>query len=121
MPGALLLGALTSVLALIPYASSLTWGFSALWLFQQGETGQAIFLVAWGLLVGSTVDNFLKPYFISIGSHLPFILVFLGGLGGVLAFGFLGIVIGPTLLAIAYTIFQEWSSRKTPAGDSPAP
>jgi predicted PurR-regulated permease PerM len=121
VPGALLLGALSCVLALIPFGASLAWGISAIWLFQQGETGHAIFLVVWGVLVVSTIDNFLKPYFISKGSNLPFILVFLGGLGGVLAFGFLGIFIGPTLLAIAYSIFQEWSSRKTATGDSPAP
>ena len=69
-------------------------------------------LVLWGFLVVSTVDNVIKPYFISKGSHLPFILVFLGVLGGVIAFGILGIFLGPTLLAVAYTLFQEWSSRK---------
>lgn len=121
VPGALLLGALSCLLALIPFGSSLAWGIAAIWLFQQGETGPAIFLVAWGVLVVGTVDNFLKPYFISKGSKLPFILVFLGGLGGVLAFGFLGIFIGPTLLAIAYTFFQEWSSRKADAGSGLAP
>ena len=115
MPGPLLLGALTGVLSLVPFGSSLAWGISAIWLFQQGEIASAIFLVVWGTLVVSTVDNFLKPYFISKGSNLPFILVFLGGLGGVLAFGFLGIFIGPTLLAIAYTVFQEWSARKDAA------
>lgn len=120
VPSALLLGALTCVLALIPYGSSLAWGVSAIWLFQQGDTGQAVFLVAWGVLVVSTVDNFLKPYFISKGSNLPFILVFLGGLGGVLAFGVLGIFIGPTLLAIAYSVFLEWSARKAAAADSQA-
>ncbi|MCC6207538.1 MAG: AI-2E family transporter [Gammaproteobacteria bacterium] len=120
VPGALLLGAISCLLSLIPLGSSLAWGISAIWLFQQGETGSAIFLVIWGLLVVSTIDNFLKPYFISKGSKLPFILVFLGGLGGVLAFGFLGIFIGPTLLAIVYNILQEWSSRKTDAVESPA-
>jgi len=112
VPGALLLGALSCLLALIPFGSSLAWGMSAIWLFQQGETGSAIFLVTWGLLVVSTIDNFLKPYFISMGSKLPFILVFFGGIGGVLAFGFLGIFIGPTLLAIFYNILQEWGARK---------
>ena len=71
-----------------------------------------MFLALWGFLVVSAVDNVIKPYFISQGSHLPFILVFLGVLGGVMAFGILGIFLGPTLLAIAYALFQEWSSRK---------
>jgi predicted PurR-regulated permease PerM len=121
VPGALLLGALTCVLSLIPFGSSLAWLVAAIWLLQHGEIGHAIFLVAWGLLVVGTVDNFLRPYFISKGSNLPFILVFLGGLGGVLAFGFLGIFIGPTLLAIAFRLFQEWSALKPPAADRPLP
>ena len=112
VPGALLLGVLTCILSLIPVGPPLIWAPSALWLFQNGETGWAMFLALWGFLVVSTVDNVLKPYFISQGSRLPFILVFLGVLGGVLAFGILGIFLGPTLLAIAYVLFQEWSSRK---------
>jgi len=112
VPGALLLGVLTCILSLIPLGPPLIWIPAAIWLFQNGETGWAIFLALWGLLVVSAVDNVLKPYFISKGSHLPFILVFLGVLGGVMAFGLLGIFLGPTLLAIAYALFQEWSSRK---------
>jgi predicted PurR-regulated permease PerM len=121
VPGALLLGALTCVLSLIPFGSSLAWLVAAIWLLQHGAIGHAIFLIAWGLLVVSTVDNFLRPYFISKGSNLPFILVFLGGLGGILAFGFLGIFIGPTLLAIAFSLFQEWSARQPAAEDRPPP
>jgi len=112
VPGTLLLGVLTCILSLIPFGPPLIWAPAAIWLFQNGETGWAVFLALWGFLLVSTVDNVLKPYFISKGSHLPFILVFLGVLGGVLAFGILGIFLGPTLLAIAYTLFQEWSSRK---------
>ncbi|MBK8535651.1 MAG: AI-2E family transporter [Candidatus Competibacteraceae bacterium] len=78
VPGALLLGVLTCILSLIPVGPPLIWAPSALWLFQNGETGWAMFLALWGFLVVSTVDNVLKPYFISQGSRLPFILVFLG-------------------------------------------
>ena len=113
VPRVLLLGALTCVLSLIPVGPPLIWVPAAIWLFQKGAMGWAIFLVVWGLLVVGLIDNFLKPYFIGKGSRLPFILVFLGTLGGVMAFGFLGIFLGPTLLAIAYTSFQEWSSRES--------
>ena len=82
--------------------------------------GWAIFLVVWGLLVVGLIDNFLKPYFIGKGSRLPFILVFLGTLGGVMAFGFLGIFC-PTLLAIAYTSFQEWVPEKVPSSEGTGP
>ena len=112
VPGALLLGVLTCILSLIPLGPPLIWAPAAIWLFQTGETGWAVVLALWGFLVVSAIDNVIKPYFISKGSHLPFILVFLGVLGGVIAFGILGIFLGPTLLAVAYTLFQEWSSRK---------
>jgi predicted PurR-regulated permease PerM len=116
VPRVLLLGVLTCVLSLIPIGPPLIWVPAAIWLFEKGATGWAVFLVLWGLLVVGLVDNFLKPYFIGKESRLPFILVFLGTLGGVMALGFLGIFLGPTLLAIAYASFQEWSSReRTPA------
>jgi predicted PurR-regulated permease PerM len=112
IPGAPLLGVLTCILSLIPIGPPLIWIPAAIWLFERGETGWAVFIALWGFLVVSGVDNVLKPYFISKGSHMPFILVFLGVLGGVMAFGILGIFLGPTLLAIAYALFQEWSSLK---------
>ena len=112
VPGALLLGILTCILSLIPVGPPLIWMPAAIWLFQTGETVWAVFLTLWGFLAVSAVDNVIKPYFISQGSCLPFILVFLGVLGGVFAFGILGIFLGPTLLAIAYALFQEWSCRK---------
>jgi predicted PurR-regulated permease PerM len=112
IPRVLLLGVLACILSLIPIGPALVWLPAALWLFQNGSTGWAVFLVIWGLLIVGTVDNLLKPYFIGKGSHLPFILVFLGTLGGVMTFGFLGLFLGPTLLAIAYASFQEWSSRE---------
>jgi predicted PurR-regulated permease PerM len=112
VPGVLLLGVLTCILSLIPLGPPLIWAPAAIWLFQKGELGWSIFLALWGMLVVSAVDNVLKPYFISRGSHLPFILVFLGVLGGVMAFGLLGIFLGPTLLAIAYALFREWSFQR---------
>jgi predicted PurR-regulated permease PerM len=113
VPRVLLLGALACIMALMPLGPALVWGPAAAWLFRQDETGWGLFLVLWGLLVVGLVDNFLKPYFIGKESHLPFILVFLGTLGGAMAFGFLGVFLGPTLLAMAYTAFQTWSLRKT--------
>ena len=110
VPGWLLLGTLTCLLSLIPVGPPLIWIPAAIWLFQREEVGWAIFLGIWGLAIVSTVDNVLKPYFISRGSNLPFVLVFLGVLGGVLGFGLIGVFLGPTLLAIAYRLFQKWSS-----------
>lgn len=110
VPSPLLLGVLTCFLSLVPIGPPLVWIPATLWLFQQGATGWAIFLAAWGVGVVSAIDNVLKPYFISKGSNLPFVLIFLGVFGGVLAFGLVGIFLGPTLIAIAYTLFQKWSN-----------
>jgi len=109
VPGSLLLGTLTCVFSLIPIGPPLIWLPAALWLFQKQETGWAIFLFIWGVAIVSMIDNVLKPYFISKGSNLPFVLVFLGVLGGVLAFGLIGVFLGPTVLAIAFRLFQRWS------------
>ena len=111
VPGATLLGLATFFFSVVPVGPPLIWGSAALWLFYQGSTGMAIFMGLWGLLVISLVDNFLKPIIISRGSHLPFILVFLGVLGGVLAFGFIGVFLGPTLLAVGYQVLTEWMRR----------
>ncbi len=121
VPAASLLGLLTCFLSFIPIGPPLIWGPAAYWLFTQGETGWAIFLTIWGIAVISAIDNVLKPYFISLGSNLPFVLVLFGIGGGVLAFGFIGIFIGPTLLALAYSLILELSSQRPVALRSDEP
>lgn len=111
VPTALLLGAVTALLSLIPVGPPLIWGGAAIWLFYQGTVGWGIFMLLWGLFLISTVDNVVKPMLISRGSNLPFILVLFGVMGGVLAFGFVGVFIGPTLLAVAFSLIQEWTAR----------
>jgi predicted PurR-regulated permease PerM len=108
VPAALLLGVATFLLSLLPVGPPLIWGGAAIWLFYQGSVGWGIFMLLWGLLLISSVDNVLKPLLISRGSNLPFALVLFGVLGGVLAFGFVGVFIGPTLLAVGFNLVQEW-------------
>lgn len=110
VPGAPFLGLITFFLSFIPMAPPLVWIPAAAWLFWSGEMGWGIFIVLWGALVVSMVDNIMKPYFISIGSNLPLVLSLLGIMGGVVAFGFIGLFIGPTLLALAYSLLMEWST-----------
>lgn len=112
VPGASFLGLMTFFLSLVPMGPPIIWIPAAVWLYSIGKTGYAIGLALWGLIVISAIDNFMKPYFISIGSNLPLLLVLLGVMGGILAFGFIGIFIGPTLLALAYSIILEWSSSR---------
>ncbi len=109
IPGAPFLGLLTFILSLVPGGPPFVWIPATLWLFAENEPGNAIFLGIWGLLIISGVDNVLRPYFISLGSNLPLILVLLGVVGGILAFGFIGLFVGPTLLAVAYNLVLEWS------------
>jgi predicted PurR-regulated permease PerM len=114
VPGALVWGGITFLLSLVPVGPPLVWGGAAIWLYMEGHLGWALFLAAWGLLVVSSVDNVIKPYLISRGARLPFVLVLLGVLGGVLAFGVIGVFIGPTLLAVAYRLTLEWSAMREP-------
>lgn len=113
VPGAWLLGILTFGFSLI-MVPPLIWGPAVLWLFWQGETGMAIFLLVWGFFVISGVDNILKPYLISRGGNLPLIVVLFGVFGGILAFGFMGLFLGPTLLAVAYSLLSDWVAQKVP-------
>jgi predicted PurR-regulated permease PerM len=109
VPGAALLALLTFFLSVVPMGPPLILVPAALWLFHQGSTGWGVFMLIWALGV-STIDNFVKPWLISHGSDMPLILIMFGVLGGALAFGFIGVFIGPTLLAVAYRLLREWSS-----------
>ena len=109
IPAAFLLGAATALLSLIPIGPPIVWGAAAAWLFYHGMTGWAIFMLLWGFFLVSSVDNVIKPLLISRGSNLPFVLILFGVLGGVFAFGFVGVFIGPTLLAVGYSLLKEWS------------
>jgi len=111
VPAALLLGAATFLLSLIPVGPPLIWGSAAAWLFYQGSVGWGVFMLLWGFFLISGVDNVVKPLLISRGSNLPFVLVLFGVMGGILAFGFVGVFIGPTLLAVGYSLLQEWAAR----------
>jgi predicted PurR-regulated permease PerM len=108
VPGAVLLGLLTFFLSIIPMGPPLVWAPAAIWLYVQGESAWAIFLVVYGMVVISSIDNVIKPYLISRGGALPLLLVFMGVLGGLLAFGFIGVFLGPVILAIGYALLSEW-------------
>ena len=114
VPAVALLGVATFIMSLVPVGPPIIWGGAAIWLFNEGQNGWGVFMVVWGLVLISGVDNVVKPMLISRGSSLPFLLVLLGVLGGVLAFGFVGLFIGPTLLAVGYSLIRDWTGV-TPA------
>ena len=80
---------------------------AVVWLYWSGETGWGTFLLVLTGVVG-TLDNFLRPMLIRMGADLPLLLIFAGVIGGLLAFGLVGIFIGPVVLAVAYTLLQAW-------------
>jgi predicted PurR-regulated permease PerM len=110
-----LLGLVTFFLSPVPVGPPLVWITAGLWLLQQGSIGAGTFILLWGFFVVSTVDNILKPLIISRGSDLPFVLVLLGVLGGAVAFGFIGVFLGPVLLAVGAVLAREWAVSSPPA------
>lgn len=99
------------ILSMVPMGPPLVWGPLAVALYLKGQVGFAIYLALWGTFVVSSVDNFLKPMLISRGTPLPMALVFLGVFGGMIAFGFLGILLGPILLALGSALFTAWLAK----------
>lgn len=105
-------GAITALVSLIPFVGPVVWlGLSAN-LLAHGETQAALGLFLWGALVVSWVDNLIRPLVISGPTQIPFLLVFLGVLGGLNAFGLIGLFLGPVLLAVSVAIWREWLEHK---------
>ncbi len=110
VPRPLLLGAIAGLLSVLPIGAPVIWIPASLWLLGTGHTGWGIFLAAYGLFIISGSDNVIRPYFIARGAKLPFLLTILGVLGGALAFGLLGIFLGPVLLGVGFTLVAEFAS-----------
>jgi len=115
VPGAVLLGFATFFLSMVPIGPPLIWGGAAAWLYAQEQSGWAIFMVLYGLFIISSIDNFVKPILIARGAGISILLIGLGVLGGVLVFGFIGIFLGPVLLALGHMLFGRWTREENPA------
>jgi len=115
VPGAAPLGFVTLIFAISQFGGALinlVWGGAAWWLYSTSGMGPAFwFVVAWGVMVTFS-DNLLKPLLIGSSLKLPLMLVILGVFGGFLSFGFLGLFIGPTLLAVAFDLLAAWRGSK---------
>ena len=116
VPAAPLLGLAVFFLSIVPVGPPLVWLSASAWLFWNGSVGWAIFMLLWGFFVISSVDNVIKPWLISRGARLPFATVLLGVAGGALTFGFIGVFIGPTLLAVGTRMLAEWTERASEGG-----
>lgn len=84
-----------------------------IWLYWSGDTGWGTVLLIWSCVVG-TLDNVLRPFLIRLGADLPLILILSGVIGGLLAFGLIGLFIGPVVLAVSYRLISVWINE-TPA------
>jgi predicted PurR-regulated permease PerM len=121
-----LLGGIGLAIAGVPFAAVLTAAMFMLciaqfgplpvlvpvviWLFWSGGSGWGIFLLVWTVVVGS-LDSILRPILIRKGAHLPLMLLLAGVIGGLIAFGLVGIFLGPVVLAVGYTLLQSWMAE----------
>jgi predicted PurR-regulated permease PerM len=83
------------------------------WLYWKDQAGVGSALLVWTVLVG-TIDNFLRPYLIKQGADLPLLLIFAGVIGGLFAFGLVGLFVGPVILAVSYTLLLAWIDEGLP-------
>ena len=108
-----LLTAVMFVLAVAQIGAVPVMLVAVVWLYWTGSPGWATGLLVWALIVGS-LDNVLRPLLIRKGVDMPLLLVFAGVVGGLLAFGLLGIFIGPVVLVVAYTLLRAWVNEPAP-------
>ena len=115
----ILLGALTAVTALIPFLGTLAvWGPIGVWLLLSDQLSMGLALLAWGAFIVNPTDNILKPLLISNATDIPLVIVLFGVLGGLLAFGLIGLFFGPLILAVLLAIWREWLSDPSPLNES---
>ena len=107
IPFAPVLTALAFVLCIAQIGPLLVLAPSVAWLFWSGDTGTGAMLLIWSLVV-FPLDNIVRPILMTKGADLPILLMFSGVMGGLLAFGLIGIFVGPVVLAIAYTLLGAW-------------
>ena len=107
VPFAALLAAVAFILCIAQLGPALVLAPAVGWLYWQGAAGAATGLLLWTLMV-VTLDNFLRPFLMTKGANLPMLLMFAGVMGGLLAFGLIGIFVGPVVLAVSYTLLGAW-------------
>jgi predicted PurR-regulated permease PerM len=114
LPSPVVFGVLAALLSMLPVGgAAFVWGPAAVWLFVDGHWGYGIFMVLWGLLLGG-LDNVLRPFLISGRARISALAVFVGVLGGIPAFGAIGVIAGPVVLSLVLALieFAEESGPK---------
>lgn len=116
MGAPVLLGAVTGILSLTPVGAPLVYLPAGVWLLVDGRYLAGGLFLGWGFLVVSSVDNVIRSWFLSGAARIPFFLGLLGLLGGVAAFGALGLFIGPVVIGLMLTLWREWTDGSPPGG-----
>jgi predicted PurR-regulated permease PerM len=114
LPHPALLGALTGVLAIVPFGAPLVIGIAALTLFIQSSPVAAIGLVIFGSLVIVAADHVLRPLLIGGAARLPFVWILLGIFGGISAFGLVGLFLGPAIIAALIALWRDLARPTSP-------
>jgi predicted PurR-regulated permease PerM len=120
IPFAAVLTALMFMLAIAQVGPALVLIPAVVWLYYSSGAGWGTFLLVWSLVAG-TMDNFLRPVLIKKGADLPLLLIFAGVVGGLIAFGLIGIFVGPVVLAVAHTLLAAWVDEEFAEVDSHPP
>lgn len=107
VPAATLLIAIMMLLCIAQVGPGLVLFPAVVWLYWSGDSTWATVLLIWSVFVAIS-DNFLRPYLIKMGADLPILLIIAGVIGGLVAFGIIGLFIGPVMLAVTYTLLQAW-------------
>jgi len=115
VPYAGLLSAVIFMLCIAQVGPALVLIPAIIWMYYIGETGSATLLLIFGV-VAIGIDNFIRPILIRKGADLPILLILAGVIGGLIAFGLIGIFIGPTVLAVGYTLLDAWMKEGEEAG-----
>lgn len=104
-----LLGVGTAIASVVPlFGTVLIWGPVSIGLMLTNHLWQGLAMIAWGTLLIHPTDNFIRPLFISSATKIPVLLIMFGVLGGLAAFGLIGLFIGPVILAVAFAVWREW-------------
>jgi predicted PurR-regulated permease PerM len=113
--GSVLLGAITGVLSFVPFfGTALVWGGLGTYFLLTSHVLKGVILLLWGLLLVHPVDNVLRPVLISNATHVPLVVVMFGAIGGIAAWGLIGVFAGPVVLAIGLAIWREWAAQGDP-------
>ena len=120
VPAAALLAAVMLFLCLAQIGPTLVLGPAVIWLYWSGQTsGATVLLVI--MILAITIDNVVRPVLIRRGADLPLLLIFAGVIGGLIAFGIIGLFIGPVVLTVAYTLLTTWVAKGQPEAEAALP